>query len=360
VAWTIEEIERDWLGGRGGVAITPGDSLPAVFARVEAALGHEYLETARGGPGNTGAAIVAAIVRRDRILRAVEGATGVSLLLDRLRRGDHSADAELTALYLCRPTGPIDIELAPGLNERQGARVADFRLRRDDGPWVYVEVTAPEFAETHRDAERVMHEIGGRLGELAKGTAAEVFLRRAPTPEEQRFIGDELVRLSINGAAHVRDLRGLGLLFLNQGPPGIIQLDDHGEPLTPRIGLIKAESSGEGPTKSIAVRYPYTDEDFLRKEARQLPKDAPGIVMISASRATGAARAWGPLLSRRLRPDQHTRVGAIGIFHGGIQPTSAGEAWVPEIVLVSNDLARHAVPDWLVERLKSFEGTTTE
>ena len=282
------------------------------------------------------------------------------MLLDRLRRGDELADSELTAVYLCRAAGSIEIELAPGLNERLGARVADFRLRRGDDPWTYVAVTAPDFSATHPDAERAMHQLGGRLGELPTGTAAEVFLRRAPTLEEQVRIGDELVRLSREGGTQVRDLPGLCLLLLNQGPPGVIHLDDHGEPPTPRIGLIKSETTGEGATKSIAVRYPYTDEraeDFLRKEARQLPQDAPGIVMIHAGRATGATRKWAAVLSQRLRPAQHTRVGAICIFHGGIVPTAAGEDWVPETVLISNAHARHPVPDWLLARLSSFEGT---
>ena len=101
--------------------------------------------------------------------------------------------------------------------------------RTGDDPWTYVEATAPDFSETHRDAKRATHQLGGRLGELPTGTAAEVFLHRAPTPEEQVRIGDELVRLSREGGTEVRDLPGLCLLLLNHGPPGLIRLDDHGE-----------------------------------------------------------------------------------------------------------------------------------
>jgi hypothetical protein len=41
----------------------------------------------------------------------------------------------------------------------------------------------------------VMHDLGRRIAELPDETAVEVFLRRAPTPEEQERIGRELVEL---------------------------------------------------------------------------------------------------------------------------------------------------------------------
>jgi hypothetical protein len=122
---------------------------------------------------------------------------------------------------------------------------------------------------------------------------------------------------------------------------------------------MKTHRMTERATRSIVVRFPYSDaraEAFLRQKARQLPKEAPGIVMIDVARATAAMRTWAPLLSARLRPDQHTRVSAICLFRGGILLTPAGEDWVPETIVITNPHARYPAPDWLVSRLRSHEG----
>jgi hypothetical protein len=61
------------------------------------------------------------------------------------------------------------------------------------------------------------------------------------------------------------------------------------------------------------VRMPFADQradDFLRKEARQLPNDAPSLIMVEMSRAPGGFRSWEPILEGRFQPTVHTRVGA--------------------------------------------------
>jgi hypothetical protein len=49
-------------------------------------------------------------------------------------------------------------------------------------------------------------------------------------------------------------------------------------------------------------------KQFLESEAKQLPKDLPGLVMVQVSHAVGAFKTWGPILRRRLQPNLHTRV----------------------------------------------------
>ena len=54
------------------------------------------------------------------------------------------------------------------------------------------------------------------------------------------------------------------------------------------IGLVGPDE----PRRHIAVRLAFTDQradEFLRTEARQLPTDAPGLIMIQTS---GAAGSW--------------------------------------------------------------------
>jgi hypothetical protein len=134
VSWTIEEIERDWLGPKGDVAV-PRNELPAVFERIERAVGRRWLENARGGAGITGPAVVAAILRRDRVLRSLEGVKGGYLLTDRLRRNDASADAEISALYLTRDGETIEIEAALESMNKAGSKppTSDFGATRHPG-----------------------------------------------------------------------------------------------------------------------------------------------------------------------------------------------------------------------------------
>jgi hypothetical protein len=49
-------------------------------------------------------------------------------------------------------------------------------------------------------------------------------------------------------------------------------------------------------------------KQFLESEAKQLPKDLPGLIVVQVSHALGAFKTWEPILQRRLQPNLHTRV----------------------------------------------------
>jgi hypothetical protein len=84
----------------------------------------------------------------------------------------------------------------------------------------------------------------------------------------------------------------VGTLYLNHTQPGMVIADDHGEPHAPMVGIARSHME-EGRLRHVAVRVAFSDDradEFLRKEAKQLPKDAPGVVMIDASKATSGMR----------------------------------------------------------------------
>jgi hypothetical protein len=158
---------------------------------------------------------------------------------------------------------------------------------------------------------------------------------------------------------HSSDLPGLAILTLNASEPGVVvPLDHPGEPDVPRLGAAKALFGPDEPHRHIAVRMAYADdraEDFLRKEARQLPTDEPGLIMVDLSQAPGGIVSWQPVLRRRFQPTIHTRVSAVCLFISGQELTSEGDAVVPRTRVIANTHAKYPLPDWIGTALATFQ-----
>jgi hypothetical protein len=355
VAWTWDEIERDWLNG-AVIALSPAEII-AAFETAERLLGRPWLDARRfrsnllvQGSGPT-----LAVTSMGQRLAAIEGSAGSVDLVERIRAGERAAVAELTAAYFC-VASTSEIEIGPIAQVKERSRKPDFRLRAKGDPWTYVEVTAPDVAPAHKRAAIVLGELMKLLPTFAHGVTVEAFLKTEPDDDQVKFISTEIEKAVVAG--QTKDLPGLALIVVNEALPGQIVLDDHGEsPPRPRVGSARAEVVNNQPSKHIAVRVPITDERaeaFITSEAKQLPTTEPGLIMIDMGQAPGGTRAWDPLIRRRLQPTLHTRVGAVGLFMSGIHGTEAGEAWIPEVVLIENSHARLPLPSWLLSRLESF------
>jgi hypothetical protein len=77
------------------------------------------------------------------------------------------------------------------------------------------------------------------------------------------------------------------------------------------IGIIMFPSGGPAgtPHHQVAVRIPFSDmraAEFLRSEAKQLPKDGPGLVMICGPTSPNELGVWTELIQRRLQPNINT------------------------------------------------------
>lgn len=123
----------------------------------------------------------------------------------------------------------------------------------------------------------------------------------------------------------------------------------------PRLAMAKAIVGGSEPPRQLSVTMPYADaraEAFLTSEARQLPTDAPGLVMIDKANAPGGFKEWVPLLQRRLQPKIHTRVSGICLFFEAILPAERGIAQLMETRLLRNPHARLPIPAWIVSAVE--------
>ena len=152
-------------------------------------------------------------------------------------------------------------------------------------------------------------------------------------------------------------MEGLALILVDHAEPGKLVPEDHGEPSQPRLGLAAVEMKG-GKRKHLAVRYPYTDQranQFLDSEARQLPPEFPALVMLDVAQASGAMKAWEPLLRRQFQLSIHTKVGGVCLFSGALHFLPEGVASVVWTQVVLNQHATHPAPEWLVRSLESWK-----
>jgi hypothetical protein len=299
------------------------------------------------------------VVAMGRRLAYIENLPNNERLIEQLKRGEPAAHAELKAIYvLSKALRPL-VELYPAAPVGRSERVPDFRVRRSDSePWIYVEVTRPDISEMHRDLDRHAASVVNLVEAIKKPFTIEIFLRREPDDfavlrEEVEAFCLALSEPNVTVSKELSD--GLGLLILNEYPAGQIVTGSHGEEfVVPRLGYSRCILGSDEPARHIVLRIPYSDERaerFVSREARQLPNDAPGLIMIEVAHAPGAYSSWGSLISRRLRPDMNTRVGGICLFSSGQILTEDGPMAVDRTKLILNPHAPIKLPEWVVESL---------
>src|SRR5262249_18847380 len=68
-------------------------------------------------------------------------------------------------------------------------------------------------------------------------------------------------------------------------------------------------------------------QSVLGAEADQLPKSAPGLIVLDISSVIGSFQEWAPLVRRRLQPTINRRTGGVVLYEsllGTHGPTVAG------------------------------------
>lgn len=352
--WSAKDIEKRFLNGKlSALALSP-ESVLSAFVRVEKLLGLKWIESETSAKG---LAPTMGVIGMGLRLAALEGIAHADTLLKRVLGGDRSAEAELTAVYLIRTHAPsAKFELHPNV----GHRKADFRVRSGKEPWTTVEVTQPNASKEKRRLTQILQTLTDALKEASHQFALEVAFKREPTKEELTLLCERLPEFcELQGQQQADLIDGLGFLFLNQIPIGhLLKREIVGLADTPMIGLAMFVGGGPGggPHHQVLVRIPFTDEraeEILRDEAKQLPKDGPGLVIIDVASASGAFESWSALIQRRLQPSIHTRISGVCLFEGGMMPTNKGYNWLLRTKLVTNSNARFQLPGWIRDAVAS-------
>jgi len=354
--WSYAGIQRDWLAD-GRIAV-PEHDVVAAFDRCERMLGRGWIDRMRGSE-TRGAAPTLAVVSMGQALSSLEDVSDCEKLIHRIRADDPSARAELRAIYLLRSVERTVVELEPVVTLPGGDRKCDFRLQRPSDTWVYVEVTQPDTSDAKARVDAIIQSVVETVMSIKKPFALEIFLRREPTePEIASVISASLDVCSSNETLARREELpdGLGLMIVNEQTPEFFALNDHGEERVPRVGSLRAIVGPGEPNRSVAVRMAYADqraERFLTTEARQLPTNAPGLIMVEMLNVSGGFVSWEPIIRRRFQPTIHTRVGGVCLFSSGLVPTPDGEAALFNTKFVANQHARIPLPAWVRASLDS-------
>jgi hypothetical protein len=367
--WTWDEINADWLSGNR-LALSQAEVV-AAFNRAEHILGSRWIEKAALNlPGTSSTLRVASVGQR---LSSLDGASGTEELVSKLQANDDSAFAELTAAHLLKSRCPNShVEFGPvvqvgsrkdaaeALETSIAKRKPDFRVRQGTEPWTYVEVTQPRISKSQAKAETILSRLGSLVYPIPKGFSLEIFLRREPSAEEIDALAKFIREFCLLDGKQTHDMPELAILSLNaSAPTEIVPLEHPGEPKIPRLGRADLVSGpGEPNPRHISVRMAYADDrakDVLSSEARQLPTDSPGLIMVQMAWAPGGIRSWEPSIIRRFQPTIHTRVSAICLFRSGHEGTPDGAAWIHETKLIVNPHAYHPLPAWITDVLSKVQ-----
>jgi hypothetical protein len=255
-------------------------------------------------------------------LEHVKELPGLEPLLDKLRRDDQSAYAELNAISLFRKDSCAEIDLFPEIERHGGMKVPDFRVRLGDGPWVYVEVTRPDLSELSKQTMAWAVELSGVVRLIDRPMVVEVVLHREPNAVDSTGLQASILEFCRSNAARHELPEGLGFLQTRESLKAAMEDQAPAEEERPPYVVAMSSASEEGEAvRNVIVRMPLLDErvaDLFRVEARQLPKDWPGLIMFDVSELPTVFQAWQPLIKRRFQPTLNTRVGAVCLFASGL------------------------------------------
>lgn len=352
MSYTIEEIERDW----GATSPFPEIVLDA-FERAEEILGRDWVDATRKISGGQvrGPGPLLSVVSMGGRLTALGALEDSTKLVDKLRKHDISAEAELTAmhlLYVRNKTAKIKYEPEVG-----NGRKADFSIQITNEDVTYVEVTRPDVSEVEERLTSILFRITGLVMEIKRQFALEVYFRREPDDEDIEKLLGRIRQFCADGTNKRQEVGDLALLILSDVTPGqIIPHQEPGDHTTPRLGAAQTIVGTGEPKRHVVARIPYADkraDAFLRKEAAQLPKSHPGLIMVDVSGEPTAFSSWGTILARRFQPGIHTRVSGVCLFAPQLLPVGSSLIWIPSVKLHANPNACLALPSWIRNSLQN-------
>jgi hypothetical protein len=360
VAYALSQIQTLWLGD-SKVNLSPTQLVDG-FNAAEQHLGTEWVERHRidGNVVHSGAIATLPVAATGIRLHATERAPGFLELAARLRAGEPAAYAELSAAFLCirGRRGPL-LEFGVTVPVGDRTRRPDFRVALGGAPWTNVEVTAPNQSEATARAHRLIQALADRQMALRDGASIETLVLREPSPDELEALAQKAINLAATTQVVTEEIGDLAIVTVNRLPPCVIQPQDYGRELGPLIGTARGFVVNGVRTKSVSVRVPVIDqraEGFLTTEARQIPTNEPGLIIMDIASVVGGFGDWEAHLRRRLQPTIHTRVSGVCLARWETRSTPAGEAVTPDVRLIENIHAAIPLPSWLREQLASASG----
>jgi hypothetical protein len=369
LTWTIKEIEEQWFAG-ARIDLPAADverafDIAAKLRGLDWVLGTEVDQSLPHFPG---------IGRRGgyheflRVywfgirLASILGAKGSDELIRRVIEGDLDADAEATAIHLLRSWGSVtDLEIGPDVKVGAKNKKPDFRIRRATEPWVYVEVTRLHRSAASTRVRALLARISERMMEVERSFVLEVVLNREPSEDEEELLLGAATEACGVDAGHELTVTDVASIFIKTGDSAVVVPTPISDDGRTRMAISRSNVGPGAANRQLIARVPFADEraeEILKREARQLPKDECGLVMVNVNLQPTAFESWSKRVPERFTPGQYTRVAGVILFMHATSPSEWGLVWLPYLRLISNQNATSQVPSWVVEGVAKARSQT--
>ena len=295
-----------------------------------------------------------------RRIASLDGVKDADRLIEKLWSSDNAdartAETELTAIYLLRTWNPrAEAEYEPGIRVGRRNRRPDFRTRSRTDIWTYVEVTRLDESMDSARHQSLISRIAAQLRAIQSTFVAEVLLWREPeSPEEESELIRDAGEFCSSAKAGSRDVGDLATLIMKSGDPRAVIVSAYPDDRRPRMAVAGMVVGPDAPNRQVVVRIPSADEraaPVLKAEAKQLPEDGSGLVMVNTNRQPSAFTSWPDLVRDRFASKQHRRVGGLLMF---MSFAGDAEGWKHSVKLISNPYARSPPADWIMQAIENI------
>lgn len=358
--WTIREIEEQWFAGA---------RLNWPAADVERAF--DVATQLRGRDWVLGAEVDEALLQFPGVGRrggypeflrvywfgirmaSILGAKGADELIRRVTARDPDADEEATAIHLLRSwEPPTDLEIEPDVKVGEKDKKPDFRIRKHTEPWVYVEVTRLHRSGASARVQELLARISKRMMEVERSFVLEVILNREPAEDEEDMIVTAAAGACDADPGHELTVTDVASILVKTGDPGVVVPSPMPSDNRPRMAMSSSIVGPGSANRQLIARVPFADEraeEILKREAKQLPRDECGLIMVNVNLQPTAFESWSQRIPERFGPVQHTRVAGVILFMHATSPSEQGLVWLPYLRLIANPHARKPLPSWVLD-----------
>jgi len=370
VPWVFEEVEQEWFGGPylnwDGTDVERAFNLATRVRGLDWVLGRQLDVAAFPrlpgiGPRGGFSEFIRVYWFGIR-LTSILGAAGAERLIARLIANDSDASEEASAIHLLRNGQPnVELDVEPCIEVGTRSRNPDFRIRRPGDPWVYAEVTRLHGSSASDRVLELLGEIVNRMMAVERPFVLEILLNREPTVEEVEVIVREAMAACGTDQGCVAKVADVASILVKSGDPSVIVPTPISDDKRPRLAISRAVVGLGRPNRQLVARVPFADEraeDILHREARQLPKDECGLVMVNVNLQPTAFESWSERIPERFTSDQHTRVAAVILFMYATSITDHGPVWIPHVRLLPNPHAAVPLPAWILQRVTDIRDKT--
>jgi hypothetical protein len=177
MAVSRSEIEERWLGHP--LHDNEADPILECFNRVEQILGRPWLD-ASVQAGIVGPSQLLPMYLLGDQLSVLARAAGAEKLIRRLQAREPAAFPELHSIALCADGSDVEIEIEPLAAVGNAEKIPDFRIRRPNEEWVWVEVTQPNYSESAQIAQSAAASLRDLLTDIPDGLEVQVRFRCEP------------------------------------------------------------------------------------------------------------------------------------------------------------------------------------